>query len=141
MLPTFTWPSKTLTQLEGEDWGPPTNGSYVVTNGHRLRYKPLTDFTAEDLRFMLGQQISLPLLMPMAIDVLEVEPFAEGDLFPGALLAMALRVDPRFWRDHPRLWYRMNVVVGSLHRVREFMETELLPAAEAFEKHCPADSL
>jgi len=58
------WPEQTLTQLEGNDWGEPNYPSYVVTNSHRLRHKPLREFTAEDLRFMLGQQISLPILMP-----------------------------------------------------------------------------
>jgi len=30
----------------------------------------LREFTTDDLRFMLGQQISLPVLMPDALDVL-----------------------------------------------------------------------
>ena len=77
----IAWPDKTLTQLEGEDWGEPTYPSYVVTNSHRLRYKPLREFTAEDLRFMLTQQNSLPVLMPMALDVLEVDPFVGGDMY------------------------------------------------------------
>src|SRR5262245_24649584 len=70
------WPEQTLTQLEGDDWGEPTYPSYVVTNSHRLRHKPLREFTAEDLRFILGQQTGLPVLMPMALDVLEADPFA-----------------------------------------------------------------
>jgi hypothetical protein len=90
------WPQQTLTQLEGDDWGAPTYPSYVVTNSHRLRHKPLREFTAEDLRFMLGQQISLPMLMAMAPDVLERAPFAAGDMYSGALLNTALRVDPKF---------------------------------------------
>jgi hypothetical protein len=131
------WPEQTLTQLEGDDWGEPDYPSYVVTNSHRLRHKPLREFTAEDLRFMLGQQISLPTLMPMALDVLEVEPFAGGDMSHGALLGMALQVDPQFWRDHPRLWYRMRVVLVDVHAMRELLDQELLPAAAAFESHRP----
>ena len=129
------WSEQTLTQLEGEDWGEPTFQSYVVTNGHRLRKKPLRDFTAEDLRFMLGQQISLPILMPMALDVLELENlFAGGDMYHGALLENALRVDPQFWRQHPGLWYRMNAVLNSLESFRGLMEETLFPAAESFRK-------
>jgi CDI immunity proteins len=91
------WSEETLTQLEREDWVEPSYPSYVVTNSHRLRYKPLRDFTPEDLRFMLGQQISLPILMPMALDVLElVDPFAGGDMNRGTLLYNALKVDVRF---------------------------------------------
>ena len=133
------WPTQTLTELEGEDWGEPTWQSYVVTNSHRLRKTPLRDFTAEDLRFMLGQQISLPILMPMALDVLAmVDPFTGGDMCPGTLLQNALAVDPKFWRDHPALWHRMNVILVDLHSLHELMVTTLLPAAEQFKKVSPA---
>lgn len=126
------WSDQTLTQLEGGDWGEPNYQSYVVTTAHRLRHKPLREFTAVDLRLMLGQQVSLPVLMPMALDVLEVEPFAGGDMYPGALLSVALKVDPQFWRDNPRLWYRMGVVLADVRGVQELLEQELLPAAAAF---------
>lgn len=96
----IAWPDQTLEQLEGEDWGEPAYPSCVVTNSHRLRKKPLREFTAEDLRFMLGQQISLPISMPMALDVLElVDPFAGGDMNQGTLLLNALKVDKQFWQD------------------------------------------
>ncbi len=104
MIEGVVWSEKTLTQLEGEDWGEPDYPSYVVTNSHRLRHKPLREFTAEDLRFMLGQQISLPVLMPMALDVLElVAPFAGGDPNRGTLLYSSLKVDKRFWQEYPEL--------------------------------------
>lgn len=139
MFHRAAWSDQTLTQLEAEDWGEPTYSSYVVTNGHRLRNKPLREFTAEDLRFMLGQQISLPILMPMALDLLELEdPFAGGDMSHGALLHNALKVDKQFWRDHPRLWYRMGVVLVDLYSFREFIEQELIPAARQFESAGPA---
>jgi hypothetical protein len=131
------WPDQTLDQLEGVDWGEPTFGSYVVTNSHRLRRKPLREFTPEDLRFMLGQQISLPILMPMALDVLEREPFVSSDLQPGALLRNALRVEPGFWKAHPRLWYRLSVIVIAIDNMARTLEEELVPAAKAFQSARP----
>lgn len=132
----MTWSPKTLTELEG-DWGEPTYSSYVVTNSHALRKKPLREFTPEDLRFMLGQQISLPTLMPMALDVLADNPFVGGDMCAGALLHSALRVDKQFWQDHQQLWYRLSMVLVDLHALREYMDKELLPAAERFEAAFP----
>lgn len=129
MVEGVAWPDQTLTQLEGEDWGEPTYPSYVVTNSHRLRHKPLREFTAEDLRFMLGQQNSLPVLMPMALDVLESDPFAGGDMYEGALLNMAVRVAPQFWRDHQRLWYRLDAVLLVVRQFHELLEREVFPAA------------
>ena len=131
------WLDRTLTQLEGEDWGKPTYPSYVVTNSHRLRYKALREFTAEDLRFMLGQQNRLPILMPMALDVLEADPFAGGDMYEGALLNSAVRVDPQFWREHPRLWYRLDMVLLIVRQQHETLEQEVFPAAAAFKAARP----
>ena len=126
------WSDRTLTQLEGEDWGVPTYDSYVVTNSHALRHKPLREFTAEDLRFMLGQKNSLPLLMPMALDVLEADLLAGGDMYEGALLNMAVRVAPAFWREHPHLWCRLDMVLLVARQVHDVLEREVFPAAAAF---------
>jgi hypothetical protein len=128
---------QTLDQLEGVEWGEPTFDSHVVTNAHRLRRKPLREFTPEDLRFMLGQQISLPILMPMALDVLERDPFAGGDMYPGALLVNALKVHPDFWQQHPDLWYRLNVVAADIESMARTLEEELLPAAREFRAAQP----
>ncbi|MBX9678982.1 MAG: hypothetical protein K2X38_09485 [Gemmataceae bacterium] len=137
MVEGVVWPDRTLTQLEGQDWGPPTFDSYVVTNSHALRYKPLREFTAEDLRFMLSQQNSLPVLMPMALEVLEVDPFAGGDMYEGALLSMAVRVAPAFWREHPRLWYRLDAVLLVARQLHETLEREVFSAAAVFEAARP----
>jgi hypothetical protein len=139
MADRFEWSGQTLTQLEGEDWGEPTYQSYVVTNGHRLRNKALREFTAEDLRFMLGQQISLQVLMPMALDVLEEEPFAAGDMYEGALLNMAVRVKTQFWKEHPKLWYRLNMVLFVVRQTYQTLQEEIFPAAVAFDAARPLE--
>lgn len=138
MVEGLNWPDRTLTQIEGDDWGEPAFASAVVTNGHRLRQKPLKEFTAEDLRFILGQQISLPVLMPMVLDYLErVDLFAGGDMAHGSLLHNALKVDKVFWQEHPQLWSRMKALLGELHEFREFIDQTLLPAASEFESAGP----
>jgi hypothetical protein len=60
--------SKTLQELEGQDWGDSDFPSYLVRTCHALRRKPLRDFTVEDLRIMIGQNIGLNYLMPLAIE-------------------------------------------------------------------------
>jgi hypothetical protein len=95
----------------------------------------LKAFTAVDLRFMLGQQISLPILMPMALDVLELD--GGGESTRGTLLYIALKVDNHFWREHPRLWHRMNMVLGELQLFLDFIEQEVLPAAGEFQAARP----
>jgi contact-dependent growth inhibition (CDI) system CdiI-like immunity protein len=85
--------SKTLDELDPPAWGQPTFGSYLITTCHLLRKKPIGQFSAEELRVMIGQQIGLQWLIPLALDVLEREPLTEGDFYPGDLLASILRIN------------------------------------------------
>lgn len=94
--------TKTLQDLDGQVWPEPAHSSHLVTTCHRLRRKPLDQFTPEDLRILIGQNISLDVLIPLAIERLEQDPLIAGDLYPGDLLATVTRVEPAFWERHPR---------------------------------------
>ena len=103
-------PGKTLDELENLTWGEPAFDSYLVATCHRLRKKPVDEFTVEDLRIMIGQTIGLEFLLPRAIDVLEREPLAAGDFFVGDLLVNVIAcVD--WLRTHPHLLHRVASVV------------------------------
>jgi hypothetical protein len=94
---------KTLTELDNHDWGPPTYQSNLVKSAHRLRNTPLREFTTEDLRLMIGQNIGLKYLMPLAIERLEADPLIEGDYYPGDLLCMVLGVNQGYWFENKSL--------------------------------------
>jgi hypothetical protein len=68
----------------------------------------------EDLRIMIGQQIALPHLLPRALALLEADPLAEGDLFPGDLLANVLRIDGQYWRENDEQRHRLRDIVGRM---------------------------
>lgn len=93
----------TLAELEGSDWAEPTFDSHLIRTCHSLRRKPLKDFSVEDLRMMIGQNLSLAILVPIAFDLLQEDPLAEGDYFPGDLLLNLMRIDRAFLLDHPSL--------------------------------------
>ncbi len=93
--------NKTLTEIEGDDWGEPNYPSHLVVTCHRLRHKPLASFTIGDLRILVGQSFSLDVLYPLALQALEQEPLAEGDFYDGDLLMAALTVDARWLTAHP----------------------------------------
>ena len=95
--------SKTLQELEGEDWGEPAFESGVVENAHRLWRVPLREFTAGDCRFMIGQQIGLEYLIPIALEHLRIDPLVEADCYRGDLLRAVLRADSPFWLASPQL--------------------------------------
>ena len=105
---------KTLEELEQLAWGEQTFDSYLVTTCHRLRKKPVDEFTVEDLRIMIGQKFGLQHLLPRAIEVLEGEPLAGGDFYPGDLLANVIACD-NWLQEHPDLLARVaNVAEQAL---------------------------
>jgi len=59
---------KTLTELDRQEWGPPTFHSHLVETVHALRHKPLEQFSIEDLRITIGQNIGLRYLVPLAVE-------------------------------------------------------------------------
>ena len=117
---------KSLQELEEADWGKPTYDSYLVTTVHRLRRKPLAEFTVEDLRIVIGQGIGLPFLVPLAVERLEKEPLAEGDFYPGDLLKAVLRAGEGFWANHPDSFQRVRKVIS---RVKD-----LLPSLDEIDR-------
>lgn len=97
------WRFKSIQALEKDHWPEPTYDSHLVTRCHALRKIPLNEFTIEDLRIMIGQQISLPYLVPLAIERLKENILAEGDFYPGDLLINITQIPIVFWDTHPSL--------------------------------------
>ncbi len=102
--------TQTLEQLDGKDWGEPTYDSYLVATVHRLRRKLIAEFTVEDLRLMLGQNVGVEHLVPSALDHLEQDPFISGDFYPGDLLGVVLSINPGYWRAHPNDAVRIGAI-------------------------------
>jgi hypothetical protein len=114
-------PGKTLDELEHFEWSEPPYNSYLVTTIHRLRKKPVDEFTVENLRMMIGQKIGLQHLLPVAIDLLEREPLAQGDYYAGDLLAAVTECDD--WLLARPDW-RRRVVTASKRAVAELSEAD-----------------
>lgn len=108
--------TKTLTELEADDWGEPEFDSSLVIRCHKLRYKPLKDFTAEDLRLLIGQNFSLGYLMPIAIECLKEDLFAEGMYYPGDLLNNVLSVEASFWLQNEELKRELDQLLMDVPR-------------------------
>lgn len=125
--------NQTLTELEGSDWGEPTFDSHLIRTCHTLRRKPLKDFSVEDLRMMIGQNLSLAILVPIALDLLQEDPLTEGDYFPGDLLLNLMRIDRAFLLDHPSL---STQILDLYQRVRNsliedsFVKRDFIKAEE-----------
>jgi hypothetical protein len=105
----------TIEEIEGERWPDPEAGSTVlVSRCHALRRKPLPEFTVEDLRIMLGQQVGVSVLLPLAVDALVRNPLAEGEYYPGDLLSAVLRLPRAAWSDLGSERQRLAAVLAAL---------------------------
>jgi len=111
--------SKTLEQLEEVIWPESEYLSYLVQTYHRLRRKPINEFTIEDLRIMIGQQIGIEHLIPLALNRLEADPYAEGDYYPGDLLAVVMRIPSEYWLKHPMEATRMDSIADRAAKLLE----------------------
>jgi hypothetical protein len=127
MAPTYFDRSKTLEELEGVELSEQVWPTPLVKEAHRLRTVPLEKFSTENLRIMIGQQCGLLYLVPMALDVLDLDPWAAGNLYKGDLLHSVLRVESDFWMHHLDLVYRLLGIFSELGAQQKLMKTELLP--------------
>ncbi len=118
--------SKSLEELDGEHWGDPTFDSNVVRESHRLRTVALTELTAENVRFLIGQSMSLQHTVPIALGMLERDILASGDLYRGDLLSVVAQIDDDFWRKNPELNNRLVELKIELESIHETLGTALV---------------
>ena len=124
--------SKTLEQLDGEDWGEPGYNSGLVTRVLSLRKKPLNEFTAGDLRIIIGQKFNLEELMPLAIEQLQNDILIEADLYPGDLLKSVLSAGGDYWQKHKNEWRQ---ITDLINQHRELLnDRQILKSLQEFER-------
>ncbi|MEU4693895.1 contact-dependent growth inhibition system immunity protein [Actinoplanes sp. NPDC023714] len=107
---------QSLEEVEGDAWGdPPADATTLVATVYQLRRKPIGSLEVEDLRVLLGQREGVPVLVPRALDILERDPLAEGDYYPGDLLNAVLnRVPGEYWAAHPGESARLRGLVDTI---------------------------
>lgn len=115
---------KTLEILENDRWGEPNFSSRLVRTCHALRKKPLKNFTTEDLRIMIGQNIGLAYLLPLAIRILCENILVAASFYKGDLLASVLRSDKTYWLNNKK---NKKIVCDIFERNQVLIsETELV---------------
>ena len=103
--------NKSLEALEKSVWSSldeTEQESYLITECNRLRKIPLKEFEPEDFRILIGQDIGLNFLIPLAIDLLKKDILIEGDFYPGDLLSVTLRCDTKYWKENKNNWKEVS---------------------------------
>lgn len=121
--------SRSLEELEGARWpAPPADATYLMATVHALRSKPVGTLTVEDLRLLIGQDVGLPVLLALAVEVLRDNPLAAGDMYEGDLLRAVLSRNPAVWSAYPDLAGQLTLAVSSLSG----LSPDLLSTVERF---------
>ena len=113
--------SKSLEELECVYWEPPNIDSGLVNECYRLRKIPIYKLTSENLRILIGQQISLAYLLPLAFDKLEENLLSGGDFYSGDLLSSVAKVDNEFWDNNPSLNNRVVELKTDIEQAIEIL--------------------
>ncbi len=119
MKPENNWKYKSLFNLEKTHVdNPGETPTRLVTRCTELVKIPLNEYSIEDLRLMIGQELGLFYLVPLAIETLTDDLFAEGDLYEGDLLANVLKINRTFWKQNPDLWTQVdNLIVNRKYEI------------------------
>ncbi|MEU8815917.1 contact-dependent growth inhibition system immunity protein [Actinoplanes sp. NPDC048796] len=124
---------QSLEEIEGKAWGePPADASRLVATVYALRRRPVGALGVEGLRVLIGQKEGLEILLPLALDELERDPLAEGDFYPGDLLAAVVRVPHAYWQGHADQAARLRAVIDVAEL--EELDEELRGDIAAFRK-------
>ena len=95
--------TQSIEQLENDYWQETDFPTGLVERCFRYRKIPISDLTPAQLRTLIGQQIGLKYLVPLALKALEQNLLTEADLYEGDLLASILDVDASFWKEYPAI--------------------------------------
>ena len=115
------WRQKTLENLEKEKWRTFDSDSRLIKRIKELRRVPLDNFTVEDLRLMIGQHESLDYLIPLAIEKLQADILAEGDLYKGDLLLAVVNARQDYWDKSTE---QKGELIELITRNKELIESE-----------------
>ncbi|MFG2720908.1 contact-dependent growth inhibition system immunity protein [Streptomyces sp. NPDC048416] len=129
--------SRSIEDLEGRRWpSPPGDATTLVLAVHALRKSPISDLTVEQLARLIAQDVGLPLLLPVGVEILQGEAAegAAGGWFDDDLLTAVLTRNATAWAEAPEL-------AGAIKDVLDMLGHELSPClrddADRFRAHLP----
>jgi hypothetical protein len=117
--------SETLSSLLNERWNgyiPTSDDSYPIRHLYELQDTRISEYTIEDCRFLVSQNIGLEYIIPLAIEILVKNILAAGDFYEGDLLNAVLRVPDSFWKKNPLLYYAMK---EQLELQKDYLENKI----------------
>ncbi|MCX4588092.1 contact-dependent growth inhibition system immunity protein [Streptomyces sp. NBC_01481] len=129
---------RSLEGLEGHRWpDPPPDATGLVKAVHELRKRPIGSLTADELRRLIGQDVGLPWLLPLALEILRntAPDQSRGGFYDDDLLSAVLTRRSAAWHATPELARELKDILRILKDLSPYIESE----AEEFLSSLPED--
>lgn len=108
------WAQRSIEELEGLSYGKPEpTDTNLIALCKTFAKIPLKELTVEQLRTLISQRFALPYLIPLALEVLNNNILAEGDLYPGDLLESVYKIKADFEKSHPDLLREFQTLINT----------------------------
>ncbi|QEU90878.1 contact-dependent growth inhibition system immunity protein [Streptomyces kanamyceticus] len=128
---------RTLEELEGRCWPEPSGDvTSLVRDAHELRRRPVGTLEPHELARLIGQDVGLPWLLPLAVEILRdtAPKQAEGGWFDDELLYAVVTRKPEIWAVTPELVRELKEALVLLTGVSRYVRQEI----DAFLAAVPA---
>ncbi|MFF5773929.1 contact-dependent growth inhibition system immunity protein [Streptomyces californicus] len=119
---------KTLEQLEGIEWPAPSpNATALVNAAHELRKRPVDSLNTHELSRLIGQDIGIHWLLPIALNLLHRTAHDQPwrDFYDDDLLTAALTRRAHVWRSDPSWVTRMKEIIAALDGISPYIQEEI----------------
>ncbi|MEU5325028.1 contact-dependent growth inhibition system immunity protein [Streptomyces parvus] len=135
--------SKTIEQLEGIEWpDPPSDGTGLVKAVHNLRKRPINLLTAWDMSRLIGQDVGIPWLLPVALEHLRETATDQptGGFYDDDLLTAVLTRQSPVWQPNPQWATDLKEIISLLEdispNIRENVQRFLLETETGARIEC-----
>lgn len=130
---------KSVEELENDFWKDVDFPTDLVKRCFLYRKIPIGELTPEQLRTLIGQNIGLEFLIPIALKFLDRDILLDAELYEGDLLNTVLDVDQRFLKKHNDIFKDIQRLVSKEKVSIEMQNTgnqhrQLLKKIDAFLK-------
>ncbi|MFE1862182.1 contact-dependent growth inhibition system immunity protein [Streptomyces anandii] len=128
MLADFVEKDRSIEELEGDRWPePPEDSTSLVRGVHALRRRPIKALGVEDLRRLIGQDVGLRWLLPVALDILRKTAPDEAvtGWYDDDLLSAVLTRKESVWRSAPELATHLDETVTMLTDLSPYIQREV----------------
>lgn len=96
----------------------------MVITSYKARQKPICELTDEEIRLLISQKIGLKYLLPIAVRMLQINPFMMITFYPGDLMNCLLTLDVEDWKDNTDVFSNFFQIALD-NQVRIFQNKEL----------------